>query len=150
VNPPEATRCNCGYDFSTKTHKSPYFHQKLPPEIKQATSDKKHIKYAWIAAVVSGSLTLLFVLIAIGGSPLFPGFGAANLLDVALLYGFAFGVYRHSRVCAILLASYGVFNAFYMASQTGFSIIQFVLLYFYCRAVPATFTYHKLERSKII
>ena len=78
---------------------------------------EKHIQRAWIAAVISASMTLLLVLLAIGGVQILAGLNAWGLLDVVILSGFAFGIYKRSRVCAILLLAYAVFNEIYMMSQ---------------------------------
>ena len=34
INPPNATRCDCGYDFEKKTIERPFYEAKLPRDIK--------------------------------------------------------------------------------------------------------------------
>lgn len=103
------------------------------------------IKRAWIAALVCGGITLVVGLIAIGGMQLVPGFNGWVLLDSAILFGLAFGVYKRSRICAILLVAYGAFNEVYMISS-GIDKphpLRLIFIYFYFRGMVAVFAYHK-------
>ena len=109
---------------------------------KSAKTTDGNIRNALIAAGLSGTVTLIVVIIAICGTSVM-GFGVANLIDVVLIFGLAFGVYKRSRTCAIILAVYGGVNAIYMTYVHGISIMQFILEYFYIMAVPATFAHHK-------
>lgn len=58
----------------------------------------------WIAASVAGLITLVFLIV--GGLGLTP----LNLIDAVLLLGLAYGIYRRSRVCAVLVLAYHVAN----------------------------------------
>jgi hypothetical protein len=54
----------------------------------------------WVAAVIAGFLTTFSVMT-----------GCLNkyyIVDMALLFGLAYGVYRRSRTCAVLLLAYAV------------------------------------------
>lgn len=62
----------------------------------------KRIKNAWITGIVSGSITLIFTLIAMNGSQIL-GFSIWNLSDVALIFGLTFGIYKKSRACAVAM-----------------------------------------------
>ncbi len=60
------------------------------------------ICYAWIAAAISASVTLLVCMLTLFDVQILPGENALGIVDVAILVGLAYGVYRRSRVCAVL------------------------------------------------
>jgi hypothetical protein len=62
------------------------------------------ITVAWIAAGLSGLLTGFFAYQS--AAHLNP----ANFVDAALLLGFAYGIFRKSRICAILWLAYYVID----------------------------------------
>jgi len=74
-----------------------------------------------------------------------PGFDAWILLDAAILGALAYGVWRRSRVCALLLLTYGIVNEVYLAFQeTGhFSILRLIFIYFYFRGTIQLFREHR-------
>jgi hypothetical protein len=58
------------------------------------------ITCGWVAAVIAGFLTTFCVMT-----------GCLNkyyIVDMALLFGLAYGVYRRSRTCAVLLLAYAI------------------------------------------
>jgi hypothetical protein len=58
------------------------------------------ITCGWIAAVIAGFFTTFCVIT-----------GCLNkyyIVDMALLFGLAYGVYRRSRTCAVLLLAYAI------------------------------------------
>ena len=69
---------------------------------------EKHIKRAWIAGIVSAAITLIFTLITHFKKDFLSelGFDWWNLINVLLTLGLTFGVYRKSRVSALLLSVY--------------------------------------------
>lgn len=106
----------------------------------------KHIKRAWIAAVVSGSVMLVVVLVTISGTQIMRGLDAWAFLDVVILFGFAFGIYKRSRTCAILLTAYAFVNECYMiANDQKPSPLRLIFIYYFFRGILATFAYHKLS-----
>jgi hypothetical protein len=40
VNPPSAKRCDCGYDFETRTVEASYSQQSLPKEIRMGLEQR--------------------------------------------------------------------------------------------------------------
>ena len=56
----------------------------------------------WVAGVIAGFFTTLCVMTGCFG------LNKYNLVDMALLFGLAYGVYRRSRTCAVLLLAYDV------------------------------------------
>ncbi len=70
------------------------------------------------------------------------------LIDGLLLAGLAFGVRRRSRTCAISLTAYYVFSVIFKSVTTGRApciVVPAILVYFFARAIHATFVYHKLR-----
>jgi preprotein translocase subunit SecF len=65
----------------------------------------KKIKHAWTAGLISAALTLLVTLLAVFGVKML-GFDAWEFLDVAFILGLTYGIYRKSRVCAVLMLVY--------------------------------------------
>jgi serine/threonine-protein kinase len=88
-----------------------------------------------MAATISAGLTLIFGALAAAGLLATPGFDASMLIDAAILGALAYGVWRRSRICAVLLLVYGIANEVYAAfdETARFSILRLVFIYFYFR-----------------
>ena len=110
-------------------------------------------KKAWNAincACALGALSGLFKLIFIVVSNLGIidlGFNLYELLDVFLLWGLAFGVYKKSRICAVLLLVFVIISKIYMIIIYGYvcgstiTIVPFALIYF--QGIRGTIYYYK-------
>lgn len=110
----------------------------------------KKIKGAWVAAVISGCMTLLITLVALSGKSML-GFDAWNSIDVVLIFGMAYGIYRKSRTCAVLMFGYFAISKIMLFTQTGQAsgaVFGLIFLYFYGRGVVGTFQYHKLLKAR--
>ncbi|MDF2446645.1 MAG: hypothetical protein K0S46_1881 [Moraxellaceae bacterium] len=119
------------------------------PAIEVPDTILKKIKGAWIASLVSAAMTLVLILIAISGTKVF-SFDAWALVDVALMLGLAFGIYRKSRTCALIMLVYFSFAKINLMSQgaPASSIpMALVFLYFYWQGVAGTFQYHAFLKS---
>ncbi|MYN02925.1 hypothetical protein GTP41_12520 [Pseudoduganella sp. DS3] len=115
----------------------------VPPEV------QKKIKQAWIAGAISGSMTLLFTLLAISGTKA-AGFNAWNFIDVVLIFGLAFGIYKKSRACAVLMLVYFVVSKILIAIETGSvsgTVLAIIFIYYYAQGIAGTFAYHKLVKQ---
>lgn len=102
------------------------------------------IKNAWMAGIVSGVITLIVTAVAMYGYS-FMGFSALNLLDVALIFGLTFGIYRKSRVCAVIMLIYFIGSKIYLWMDTGkLSGLPLALVfgYYFFQGVLGTFAYH--------
>jgi len=123
-------------------------HERNTPtyRLKEAESQ---IKLAWQAGIVSGTTTLIFVLLSLAGYD-FTGFiDASALIDVCLIFGLSFGIYKKSRIAAVLMLVYFAFNqAWIIIEIKRFpGIISWVFLILFLRGVQGTFTYPKLSKS---
>lgn len=115
----------------------------VPPEV------QKKIKQAWIAGAISGSMTLLFTLLAISGTKA-AGFNAWNFIDVVLIFGLAFGIYKKSRACAVLMLVYFVVSKILIAIETGSvsgTVLAIIFIYYYAQGIAGTFAYHQLVKQ---
>lgn len=119
-------------------------------ELKKAV---KRIKIGWISGLISGSLTLLFTLLATEGMYYLEGHEDMNilyLLDVFLIFGLSFGMWRKSRACATIMFIYFVISKIWFYAENGIgseSVFGIFYCYLYFLAVLGTFSYHKLAKK---
>ena len=108
----------------------------------------KKIRNAWVACLITGTLTLVLAFIAMSGSAL-GGHSGMDAIDALFVFGMAFGISRKSRVCALLMLGYFILSKYllYKASgQASGMLFGLVFLYFYAQGVLGTFEYHKLRQ----
>lgn len=109
----------------------------------------KHIKGAWVIGFLSAGVTLLVTVLAVSGVSILAemGFDWWALLDVAILVGLSIGVYRKSRIAAVLLLTYFVASKIYMWATLG-SVrgvpLALAFGYFFVQGIRGTFAYHAL------
>jgi hypothetical protein len=115
------------------------------PHFRSLDLPQKHVTRAWMAATISAGMTLLFSMLGAFGVISLPGFDAWGLIDVAILAGLAYGVWRRSRVCAVLLLVYGIANEVFLAfdETARFSLLRVVFIYFYFRGAIQVFRDHR-------
>jgi hypothetical protein len=105
----------------------------------------KKIKNACGVGLFSGGITLLLALIAISGTSVM-GFTGWELIDAGIILGLTFGLYRKSRVCAVLLFVFFVGNRILMLASGGPMsglIVAAVFAYALAQGILGTFEYHK-------
>ena len=105
----------------------------------------KKIKSAWIAGLISTGLTMVFAIISLSGAGIM-GLDATAFVDVALMAVFTFGIYKNSRVCAVLMLLLFLANKIIMWMETGTLSgipLTLVLLWFYSQGVIGTIQYHR-------
>ncbi len=120
-----------------------------PPEVEIPLEVLKKIKNAWICGIITGSITLIVALLALAGVSLLGATGW-ELVDVALVFGLTFGIYKKSRVCAVLVFIYFVGSKVLLmmeGGKPGGLIMSVLLAYYFAQGVAGTFQYHKLMRS---
>ncbi len=123
----------------------------------QLEQAEKHIKRAWIAGAVSGTLTLVFSLIGTYNDDFRYKYGIDNwsLLDVAIIVGLTYGIYRKNRFSALALLIYFVGSKLILVASTGqFSggFLSLLFAWFFFQGAKATFQIHKhlIETGEII
>ena len=74
---------------------------------------------------------------------------ASGLIDVCLIFGLSFGIYKKSRVAAVIMLVYfSLSQAWIVIVLKRFpGIISWIFLILFLRGVPGTFTYQKLSKS---
>ena len=112
----------------------------------------KHIKYAWVAGVISGSMTLLLIVVAASGSTLVAELGVDwwSLIDVVAILGLSLGIYKKSRVCALLMFIYFVGSKIILwATMGNVRGVPLAILfgYFFFQGIRGTFAYHSLSEQ---
>jgi len=113
----------------------------------------KYIKSAWGLAIVCSLITLLGIIISVLGNNNFLGSSLYDLIDVVFLLGIAFGVYKKSRVCAVILFIYFALSKIYMLSSGMSNIgglmvsIAFGTCFF--QGIRGTIHYHKNKKIEI-
>jgi serine/threonine-protein kinase len=135
---------------------NPYKTPEAPLEV-QAVDEPdekvaKKIKHAWIAGLISGSITLVFVFLALSGNGV-AGIDAWALVDAVAILGLTYGVYRKSRACAVLLFAFFLANKLMMWSAAGSAgtaasaPLALVFLYYFGQGIAGTFQYHKAKEG---
>ncbi|MCD9087511.1 hypothetical protein [Stenotrophomonas sp. SY1] len=110
------------------------------------------IRHGWITACVSGALTLLATLAAVvsqsrSENAVFSGW---NMIDVALIAALAFGIHKRSRTAATIMFLYFALSKILVVMTTGQPtglVFGLVFLFFYFRAMTATYRYHRFLRN---
>ena len=113
------------------------------------------IKMAWIAGVISAAMSLVVALL-----PLFRvsvlGFNQSgmvlNILGALFVGALALGIWRKSRVCAVVLFGYFLFWKIVFIVQYGFILsglwTGFIFLYFFLQGILGTFSWHSLKKQQ--
>ena len=105
------------------------------------------IKAAWIAAACSGTLTLIVVIISIVTSEKVMNLGLWNLVDVVMIYGLAFGIYKKSRTCAVIMLVYFAASKIFQVVESGQAngvVMGILFTILFVQGVMGTFKYHKI------
>ena len=114
------------------------------------------IRFAWQGGIFYGIINLLLTLLTLTGNDLFirltrlTGISALLIsvfLDVCLIFVLSFGIYKKSRVAAVIILIYFVsihaWEAIELKRIPG--ILLWLLLIAYVSGVQGTFAYHKLR-----
>ncbi len=118
---------------------------------------EKMIKEGWIAGLVLGTISFLtwFISMLTNKNVLDLPVDPFGLVDILLIFGLTYGIYRKSRFCAVAMTIYYFIMKLYMIAitfPTGiFSIIWLAILTtFFVRAMIGTFEYHREQENFLI
>jgi hypothetical protein len=105
-----------------------------------------------MAASIQAGLTLIMGVLAAAGFLVAPGFDAWMLVDATILAALAYGVWKRSRICVLLLLIYAIGNEVYLALQetSHFSILRLIFIYFYVCGTIQLFREHRSHASEPI
>ena len=112
---------------------------------------KKKIKNAWIAGLISITITVAITLISVSGDDIM-GLNYTSFIDVAFMVVFTFGIYKNSRACAILMLLLFLLNKIIMFIQAGTASglpLALVFLWYYTQGVIGTFQYHNHIKNSL-
>lgn len=110
------------------------------------------IKIAWIMTLFVAVVTLISAVIAISGNDTIYNLGWFSLIDVALFFILAFGIYKRSRVASTIMFSYYVLSQLLNRLETGFTgsiLLTLLIAYYLFQGMRATFAHHKLQEQSI-
>lgn len=107
------------------------------------------IKWAWQAGIVSGTWTLILVLLSLAGYGFTGLIDASALIDVCLVFGLSFGIYKKSRVAAVIMLVYFLLSKAWIVIGLKIfpGVISWFFLILFLGGVQGTFTYRKLSKS---
>ncbi len=148
VNVDTAKRCACGIDLTT------------PDEPTMGFFDEKKslslVRLVRLVAIIAGLMNCWAVFT--GSHEAWPGNSIINaaifLGNAAVYFGMAYGLYRKSRTCAILLFIWNIGEPLdvYSEGTTPFTvplILRYVIVAsIYLVGIFATFALHKFEKDK--
>ena len=109
---------------------------------------ERHIRNAWIVGIISAVATLVFSAIGAYSQTVRFRYGLDtwSLIDVAIIAGLTFGIYKKSRFCALSLLIYYVLGKIAAAAyggQFGHGIGILIFGYFLFRGTVAAFQIHR-------
>jgi len=112
----------------------------------------KAAKNGAVAAIISGGVTLGITIIALfsntdGDFVLWND--PSNIVDVILIFGCAFGMYRNSRSAAVIIFIYFILSKIIIGLSMGHipGLLSLIFLYYYGKAIQGTFAFHRLEKA---
>jgi hypothetical protein len=103
------------------------------------------ITAGWIAAAILGAFTAA---LAIQGAE---GLTRLNLVDAAIYFGLAYGIYRHSRISAVAALAYHLFNQYMLIEVQHASlnpaglILALIFAGAFAASIAGTFLWHSRE-----
>ena len=116
----------------------------IPDEMKNTV---EMIREAAIAAVISGAIALataIYSRVKLAA----PDVAALLLLDVAVTWALAYGIYRKSRICAVAMTfGFAFSKAFSLVRNPAMDVLDVVIvigfLYFFIQGIFGTFRWHR-------
>lgn len=112
---------------------------------------EKKIRNAWIASFVMIGVTIIIVLLSLGGTELVKGINAWSFVDVILALGLTYGIIRKSRACAVIMTVYFILSKvilWILAGNVDGWWMALIFLYFFIEGIEGTFYYHRFSENK--
>jgi len=120
-----------------------------PEESKDLRGAEGLIGLSLGAAILSASITLVFSIIACFGYS-FLGITPLGFIDVVFVFALAYGIYRKSRTCAVIVFVYWVGGKIGQSIAIGDVkplLAGIFFGFFFFQGIRGTFAYHRLNRS---
>ncbi len=114
----------------------------------QLEQAEKHIRNAWIVGAISTTITLLFSFIGAYNEDIRFKYGLDtwSLIDVALMAGLTYGIYKKKRFAALIFLIYFLLSKFIMAASTGQftgGAMSLIFAYFLFQGTRSSFQLHR-------
>jgi hypothetical protein len=128
--------------------------QSNAPNQARLEAAEKKIRTAWILGIISTVITLLATIAAMASPDIAAqiGFSIWNILDVLLLGGLTFGIFKKNRICAIVMFVYFIISKIiqFSAGIPNPVGIAFAALfaYGYFEGIRGTSDYQNIMRSR--
>ena len=161
-NPESAQRCDCGYDFVSKTMKESYMGTPKPavapdksnwfwPTVSNIPSAQKTIKNGWQTAFFVAVLTAAISIAAMVYGPI-AGFDGSAIVDAVLVAFAGWRLMKFSRTWSVLLVVYWVFATGVQVLTPGATfgggvVVKIFIGLAFLAAARGTFAYHRLSKS---
>ena len=104
------------------------------------------IREAWIAGILSALATLYVSVAGVNGANLW------CLIDVVFISGMTFGIYKKSRVCAIIMVIYFFINRLLrvdlLLKSPSMLIMTILFGWAFISGIIGTFVYHKMAKAE--
>ena len=110
----------------------------------------KCIRNGWIAAIFTGTITFVLMILSVKTETVSSLFDIWTSIDVILIFALALGIYKKSRFAATSMFVYFLISkilSIIVVGKPGGILMTLIFLYFYYKAMTATFSYHKLLKS---
>ena len=105
----------------------------------------KAIKDGWVAGVLTVLITVALTLIYASGAGL-TRIDLWNVVDIVLLSALSYGIYRRSRICAVMMLVYYLGSKVVLwVDERAFIGVPLALIfaYFFWQAIRGTIAYHQ-------
>lgn len=119
-----------------------------PEETKDLRGAEGLIRLSLWSAILSASITLVFSVIACFGYS-FRGITPLGFIDVVFVLSLAYGIYRKSRTCAVIVFVYwvvGKIGQFITVGEVASLVAGLFFGFFFFQGIRGTFAYHRLNR----
>lgn len=113
------------------------------------TQANKAIKDATIVGIITIIVTLILTLIYASGAGL-AHIDLWNIIDLLVLSGLTFGIYRKNRLCALAMPIYylSVKTVLWVNEEAFIGVpLALIFTYFFWRGVQGAWAYHKLTQN---
>ncbi len=113
------------------------------------------IKDAWVAGIISIGATMIITLsyiVGLGNGIGWSHISSFTLLDMAITAVLSLGIYKKSRVSAIILFVYFIYMRIIMPWMEESVLVgvpfAFIFIYFIFKGVRGTIAYHKIMENE--
>jgi hypothetical protein len=106
-------------------------------------------KTGWVTTLICGSMSLVMVLVRMSRAGAI-GAEAWGFIDVVLMFGMAFGIYKKSRSCAVIMLLYYAAGKMVplIAGGSYISIgVGLLFLFAFLQGMFGTFAFHKFVKE---